>query len=99
MFKTDPIIEDILQNFFNENDADEFSALYLGDKDATKREFKDKEIQSQIDFEIDGGLETKSQIDLLNYICRIKTYLPKHLLIFSSTWDNPLLHPGNFPQQ
>ncbi|RKY93399.1 MAG: hypothetical protein DRQ01_04860, partial [Ignavibacteriae bacterium] len=67
MFKTEPIIEDILQNFFNKNDSNEFTSLYLvgGDKHESKREFKDKKIQDQIDYEIDGGLETKSQIDLL----------------------------------
>jgi len=67
LFKTEPIIEDILQNFFSKNDSDEFSTLYLGGekKDGAKREFKDKGIQSQIDYEIDGGLETKSHIDLL----------------------------------
>ena len=63
MFKTEPIIEDILQNFFNKNDSNEFTSLYLVGGD--KREFKDKKIQDQIDYEIDGGLETKSQIDLL----------------------------------
>jgi len=67
LFKTEPIIEDILQNFFTKNDSDEFTLLYLGgeDKPGAKRDFKDKKIQSQIDYEIDGGLETKSQIDLL----------------------------------
>lgn len=65
MFKTEPIIEEILQNFFNEKDAEKFNAIYHEAQDDENLEFENKKIQSHIDFEIDDGLRIRSQIDLL----------------------------------
>ncbi len=65
MLKTESIIQEILQNFFKTTDAEEFTKIYHEENQVEKREFENRGIESQIDFEIDDGLKTQKQIDLL----------------------------------
>jgi tetratricopeptide (TPR) repeat protein len=64
---TDPFIEEVLNNFFTEIEAEEFNKNYLSDSSASELVAKldDQSLKKQFDIDLNRGFKHRSQVDLL----------------------------------
>lgn len=74
---TDPLVNEVLNNFFTEDQANEFSQKYLSA--GKPSEITDEELKKQLDIDTKGGEKTRSQIDRI--ITFAETKLPKEKYI------------------
>jgi len=62
-----PIVEEVLNSFFNPDETKEFISRYLSNEDDSSKvdEVTDTNLSAQFKFKLPDGLKTRSQIDLL----------------------------------
>jgi tetratricopeptide (TPR) repeat protein len=64
---TDPLIEEVLKNFFTEVEAEEFNKSYLAEGPASDlvEKLDDQNLKKQFDVDLEKGLKHRAQVDLL----------------------------------
>ena len=93
---TEPLVEDVLKNFFTEADAEEFNSNYLAAEQP--QDISDEKLKEKFDVDLESGIKTRSQVDLL--ITFAENKLPKEKFIdLLHMWGNLQLPAVNFLRQ
>ena len=74
---TEPLVEEVLKNFFTEADAKEFNSNYLAAEQP--QDISDEKLKEKFDVDLESGIKTRSQVDLL--ITFAENKLPKEKFI------------------
>ena len=74
---TEPLVEEVLKYFFTEADAEEFNSNYLAAKQT--QDLSDEKLKDKFDVDLQSGVKTRSQVDLL--ITFAENKLPKEKFI------------------
>ena len=74
---TEPLVEEVLKNFFTEADAEEFNSNYLAAEQ--RQDVTDEKLKEEFDVDLQSGIRTRSQVDLLLTFAENK--LPKDKFI------------------
>ena len=60
---TEPLVEEVLNNFFTEADAEEFNSNYLAAEQP--QDVSDEKLKEKFDVDLQSGIRTRSQVNLL----------------------------------
>ena len=74
---TEPLVEEVLKNFFTEADAEVFNSNYLASEQ--RQDVTDEKLKEEFDVDLQSGIRTRSQVDLLLTFAENK--LPKDKFI------------------
>jgi len=74
---TEPLVEEVLKNFFTEAEAEEFNTNYLAAEQP--HDVSDEKLNEKFDIDLQSGIRTRSQVDLL--ITFAENKLPKEKFI------------------
>ncbi len=74
---TEPLVEEVLKNFFTEADAEVFNSNYLATEQ--RQDVTDEKLKEEFDVDLQSGIRTRSQVDLLLTFAENK--LPKDKFI------------------
>jgi len=74
---TEPLVEEVLKNFFTEADAEVFNSNYLAAEQ--RQDVTDEKLKEEFDVDLQSGIRTRSQVDLLLTFAENK--LPKDKFI------------------
>ncbi len=64
---TNPLIEEVLKNFFTDTEAEKFNKSYLDEAPASDllKKLEDQGLRKQFDIDLESGLKHRAQVDLL----------------------------------
>ena len=74
---TEPLVEEVLKNFFTEADAEEFNSNYLAAEQ--RQDVTDEKLKEEFDVDLQSGIRIRSHVDLLLTFAENK--LPKDKFI------------------
>ena len=60
---TEPLVEEVIKNFFTEVEAEEFNSNYLAAEQP--QDVSDEKLKEKFDVDLQSGIKTRSQVDLL----------------------------------